>query len=176
MNNGIRRYTIFISKASIFLTRAAKRIRSEEHTSELQSHSDLVCRLLLEKKTRARRENPIHPRRRWRKFPVGCAASGVAGGETPPLRRIHPPPPRECRLLQREADPGAWPDITHTTALPRPNLESIHPSCRIRPARCLARIPGLSRHWLGNLLSAFFFYSYGHPRDLHSFPTRRSSD
>src|SRR5260221_8002792 len=27
-------------------------IRSEEHTSELQSHSDLVCRLLLEKKKR----------------------------------------------------------------------------------------------------------------------------
>src|SRR5438034_1408780 len=29
--------------------------RSEEHTSELQSHSDLVCRLLLEKKKRDRR-------------------------------------------------------------------------------------------------------------------------
>src|SRR5438034_8584821 len=28
----------------------ARRARSEEHTSELQSHSDLVCRLLLEKK------------------------------------------------------------------------------------------------------------------------------
>src|SRR5438132_9253248 len=27
--------------------------RSEEHTSELQSHSDLVCRLLLEKKKNA---------------------------------------------------------------------------------------------------------------------------
>src|SRR5438034_3274536 len=27
-----------------------KSSRSEEHTSELQSHSDLVCRLLLEKK------------------------------------------------------------------------------------------------------------------------------
>src|SRR5438034_7059330 len=27
--------------------------RSEEHTSELQSHSDLVCRLLLEKKNSA---------------------------------------------------------------------------------------------------------------------------
>src|SRR5947207_8741538 len=27
--------------------------RSEEHTSELQSHSDLVCRLLLEKKKQA---------------------------------------------------------------------------------------------------------------------------
>src|SRR5260221_9915707 len=28
-------------------------LRSEEHTSELQSHSDLVCRLLLEKKKKA---------------------------------------------------------------------------------------------------------------------------
>src|SRR5206468_8994775 len=28
----------------------AKKLRSEEHTSELQSRSDLVCRLLLEKK------------------------------------------------------------------------------------------------------------------------------
>src|SRR5438132_2893544 len=28
--------------------------RSEEHTSELQSHSDLVCRLLLEKKKTTR--------------------------------------------------------------------------------------------------------------------------
>src|SRR3712207_8996303 len=30
--------------------RAVRGGRSEEHTSELQSHSDLVCRLLLEKK------------------------------------------------------------------------------------------------------------------------------
>src|SRR5436190_16069770 len=30
--------------------RYGHRVRSEEHTSELQSHSDLVCRLLLEKK------------------------------------------------------------------------------------------------------------------------------
>src|SRR5438034_4786785 len=30
--------------------RRGKEGRSEEHTSELQSHSDLVCRLLLEKK------------------------------------------------------------------------------------------------------------------------------
>src|SRR5438034_6412392 len=28
------------------------RLRSEEHTSELQSHSELVCRLLLEKKNK----------------------------------------------------------------------------------------------------------------------------
>src|SRR5260221_6226031 len=35
-------YTIMVVEAACF--------RSEEHTSELQSHSDLVCRLLLEKK------------------------------------------------------------------------------------------------------------------------------
>src|SRR5438034_4101039 len=31
--------------------------RSEEHTSELQSHSDLVCRLLLEKKKKKQDRN-----------------------------------------------------------------------------------------------------------------------
>src|SRR5260221_6454190 len=34
----------------LFLHYLAYDLRSEEHTSELQSHSDLVCRLLLEKK------------------------------------------------------------------------------------------------------------------------------
>src|SRR5215204_6008684 len=33
-----------------FESRRSRINRSEEHTSELQSHSDLVCRLLLEKK------------------------------------------------------------------------------------------------------------------------------
>src|SRR5437588_9736448 len=32
------------------ISRICAPFRSEEHTSELQSHSDLVCRLLLEKK------------------------------------------------------------------------------------------------------------------------------
>src|SRR5438034_6565191 len=32
-----------------------KTSRSEEHTSELQSHSDLVCRLLLEKKKKKKK-------------------------------------------------------------------------------------------------------------------------
>src|SRR5437667_2801695 len=31
-------------------------IRSEEHTSELQSHHDLVCRLLLEKKKKKKKK------------------------------------------------------------------------------------------------------------------------
>src|SRR5260221_5262797 len=52
--------TLFRSLATLFdstLTpledldmQKAMQPRSEEHTSELQSHSDLVCRLLLEKK------------------------------------------------------------------------------------------------------------------------------
>src|SRR5438034_5938075 len=35
---------------SVFASERPNGSRSEEHTSELQSHSDLVCRLLLEKK------------------------------------------------------------------------------------------------------------------------------
>src|SRR5436190_3795052 len=38
------------SAASAEFGRSVRNMRSEEHTSELQSHSDLVCRLLLEKK------------------------------------------------------------------------------------------------------------------------------
>src|SRR5438132_9204124 len=34
----------------VTIRRFVQSARSEEHTSELQSHSDLVCRLLLEKK------------------------------------------------------------------------------------------------------------------------------
>src|SRR5438034_5249387 len=60
--------TLFRSPARhgrVFITREADRQfgalaprlgrRSEEHTSELQSHSDLVCRLLLEKKKKKKR-------------------------------------------------------------------------------------------------------------------------
>src|SRR5260370_10563316 len=35
--------------------------RSEEHTSELQSHLNLVCRLLLEKKKHITRKSSIRP-------------------------------------------------------------------------------------------------------------------
>src|SRR5260370_21469832 len=34
--------------------------RSEEHTSELQSHLNLVCRLLLEKKKTSYKKSPMH--------------------------------------------------------------------------------------------------------------------
>src|SRR2546428_9467234 len=48
-----RRNTKMINTTRIAAIRSVRRaslIRSEEHTSELQSRSDLVCRLLLEKK------------------------------------------------------------------------------------------------------------------------------
>src|SRR5260221_8542871 len=42
------------------------RARSEEHTSELQSHSDLVCRLLLEKKKKKKwRRGKYARNRNW---------------------------------------------------------------------------------------------------------------
>src|SRR5437667_7270229 len=37
--------------------------RSEEHTSELQSHHDLVCRLLLEKKKKTKTEKNIEKKK-----------------------------------------------------------------------------------------------------------------
>src|SRR5260221_7484025 len=46
MTNDISRKTPISHGTQAFLDE-----RSEEHTSELQSHSDLVCRLLLEKKS-----------------------------------------------------------------------------------------------------------------------------
>src|SRR5437870_8826738 len=36
-------------------------VRSEEHTSELQSRGHLVCRLLLEKKKKQINKKPYHP-------------------------------------------------------------------------------------------------------------------
>src|SRR5688572_32163151 len=42
------------------------RSRSEEHTSELQSQSNLVCRLLLEKKKKKKNKiNDTHNYKRW---------------------------------------------------------------------------------------------------------------
>src|SRR5260221_10179440 len=49
MNRCAVRYGDLNHKITIDLLKSC---RSEEHTSELQSHSDLVCRLLLEKKNK----------------------------------------------------------------------------------------------------------------------------
>src|SRR5712664_4540101 len=43
--------------------RAVPTRRSEEHTSELQSRSDLVCRLLLEKKKKKKNHAHLHEKK-----------------------------------------------------------------------------------------------------------------
>src|SRR5260221_1852931 len=50
--------------------------RSEEHTSELQSHSDLVCRLLLEKKETLRVSTPTEVRQRVLVRPAAVPEAG----------------------------------------------------------------------------------------------------
>src|SRR5690606_40423956 len=47
----------FMPKRLIFMNHLLK-CRSEEHTSELQSRENLVCRLLLEKKKKKKEERP----------------------------------------------------------------------------------------------------------------------
>src|SRR3954462_7343344 len=73
--------------------------RSEEHTSELQSHDNLVCRLLLEKKTQRRPAPPDHgpgqePRPRRRR-PQAPRPTPPPPHPAPAPRRA-PPPPAPC--------------------------------------------------------------------------------
>jgi len=42
------------NSVAVIISNLTNLYRSEEHTSELQSRSDLVCRLLLEKKTKTK--------------------------------------------------------------------------------------------------------------------------
>src|SRR5688572_31618681 len=44
------RFGLLADRSLVFTFRFEEDVRSEEHTSELQSQSNLVCRLLLEKK------------------------------------------------------------------------------------------------------------------------------
>src|SRR5438132_14436617 len=53
---GTVKYAHFTLGGQQFGAMDSARERSEEHTSELQSHSDLVCRLLLEKKKKKKVE------------------------------------------------------------------------------------------------------------------------
>src|SRR3982750_236738 len=70
---------------------APAQLRSEEHTSELQSRSDLVCRLLLEKKHAAAPAAPPP-------LPAPLVVPPPAPQPEPPTpRRPHtPPPPLLC--------------------------------------------------------------------------------
>src|SRR2546428_5401312 len=57
-----RRFEEFLAECGfpVQIVRIRNEIRSEEHTSELQSRSDLVCRLLLEKKKKNNNNTTTH--------------------------------------------------------------------------------------------------------------------
>src|SRR5438034_6426956 len=52
---GLLHLKLYIDAEVVISGQTYSYLRSEEHTSELQSHSDLVCRLLLEKKKKRHR-------------------------------------------------------------------------------------------------------------------------
>src|SRR5256886_3996070 len=58
----------FIETEAVRVRTLVSEYRSEEHTSELQSQSNLVCRLLLEKKNCPSTRPELDPYRKW---PVG---------------------------------------------------------------------------------------------------------
>src|SRR5476649_1342336 len=59
--------------------------RSEEHTSELQSHSDLVCRLLLEKK---KKDDTTCSAKKYDLAEPSADCSSLGGGCSADLTRI----------------------------------------------------------------------------------------
>src|SRR5437870_2177112 len=72
-------------------TEFPRSVRSEEHTSELQSRGQLVCRLLLEKK----KGTPPAAPGRWR------ASSSRSRASTAPTTSAHPPSRRRTRSRRR---------------------------------------------------------------------------
>src|SRR5260221_8852631 len=92
------------SEALEGLSTALENVRSEEHTSELQSHSDLVCRLLLEKKKPSRRPSA-------RRNSPGGRRRGVRRQPRRPRGR----PPGSVRLGRPNACEG-WPDASRAAA------------------------------------------------------------
>src|SRR4029434_8789175 len=75
-------------------------VRSEEHTSELQSHLNLVCRLLLEKQNINHRQAHTHSHSHTHTHPHAHTH-----------RRIHPHTPRLPRTH------SLTPSLTHTSHL-----------------------------------------------------------
>src|SRR5438034_158504 len=124
--------------------RAASRgssMRSEEHTSELQSHSDLVCRLLLEKK-KGKREQ--------------------FSGFNRTLDAIN-------NVFRKFS---AFHDETGRLNVDGMNIISNDGSNKLNRSR-KARVSYKVQRTIN---ASLFFASCAGPGNLHSFPTRRSSD
>src|SRR5260370_10376250 len=76
-------------KRTCFIDFGRSACRSEEHTSELQSHLNLVCRLLLEKKKQGRTAQELarSTGARGRHARSPCRSTAVATGATSAERR-----------------------------------------------------------------------------------------
>src|SRR5256884_1384455 len=86
---------------------SSRRLRSEEHTSELQSRLHLVCRLLLEKKKTTCRSATWSPHDPDNSSPScqGCQTRGGTPSSTPVLPRHR----SSSRLrLSSNSDAAAW--------------------------------------------------------------------
>ena len=74
--------------------------RSEEHTSELQSHSDLVCRLLLEKKKKLKSAKKKQRRKEKRVLSLGVKDQQLRSSTRVvcQMKRVHKDGPSGIRL------------------------------------------------------------------------------
>src|SRR2546427_8852738 len=86
MRDGVRLHTVIVTPKNataplpILMERTPYGTRSEEHTSELQSQSNLVCRLLLEKK----KNRPSQAERRGARRSTGPSSAGRPASTSPP--------------------------------------------------------------------------------------------
>src|SRR5256885_977126 len=159
--------------------------RSEEHTSELQSPCNLVCRLLLEKKNRdaaqsccPRRERRHHPRQPRPPGPR-CVSPPLRTLAVPPLPppRAHPsdrrvPSHRRAEREHMRLDTssgrrmrglGLWAQTTPQ----RPDLR--HEPASVRRAGGVYRSTG----WVRPLTRIFvFFFKAPPPPESSPFPPR----
>src|SRR2546430_6427134 len=101
-HDGVKRHCVNIRCESVIW-------RSEEHTSELQSQSNLVCRLLLEQKNAMRRSGT-----RLRGYNAAQCRTWTARGRLGPgPRSIQEREPYAiCRLLSGSRPPPLGPPIT----------------------------------------------------------------
>src|SRR2546421_1939417 len=85
----------------------ADQIRSEEHTSELQSRSDLVCRLLLEKKKKNSHSRLCQRNYRDSQLTAPRPALALAQGTAPQTSSQHlTPRPRYALHLDQSSNYG----------------------------------------------------------------------
>src|SRR2546430_2351824 len=164
--------------------------RSEEHTSELQSQSNLVCRLLLEKQTAQYLPPPVNIMLQ-RNFPHGLTPT-LSAGLTTALRI----PPGDVGLFggrTHDAMPAVLPCESHMAG--RQRIDIVVSGNRIdgnrngRPARHvkghrnvpIVRGDGIAhrmqsvRHVYPELHTIFFYFSPA-PGDPHFSPRRPSPD